>query len=308
MADLSGLNILVTGGTGSFGRAFCERIIDHAASITVYSRDEFKQSEMAAALESDRLRFIVGDIRDLARLTDAMEGIDVVVHAAAMKQVPTCEENPTEAIQSNVIGSCNVIAAAIAAEVSCVVALSTDKAASPTNTYGATKMLADRLFLSAPKGRTRFCIVRCGNIFGSRGSVVPLFIEQARRGAPITLTDASMTRYSIMPAQAIDMVVTAILTAQGGEMFIPKMPCYVLADVVNALAPRCEVREIGPRAGERPHECLITEAEASDARDMGTHWIVQRGHGDGSVQATYSNRYNDWLTPEAIRIMAEFNT
>ena len=309
MADISEMNILITGGTGSFGQAFCQTTLDRTHTITVYSRDEFKQGEMAASFGNDpRLRFVVGDVRDLSRLKAAMRGIDVVVHAAAMKQVPACEENPIEAINSNIGGSYNVVCAATAEKIPLVVALSTDKAARPTNVYGATKLIAERLFLSLPEGPTAGCVVRCGNIFGSRGSVVPLFQAQAAAGAEITITDSKMTRYSITPDEAVGMVLTAIREGRNGEMFVPKMPSYHLTDVAAALAPDCTVREIGARAGEQLHECLITDNEAPDARDAGTYWIVERGHGDGTVVAEHSD-YNDyWLTPAAIRMMAEYNT
>ena len=309
MADISNLNILITGGTGSFGQVFCRRVLDQVCSITVYSRDEFKQSEMAAAFAHDpSLRFVVGDVRDLSRMKSAMRDIDVVIHAAAMKQVPACEEHPIEAINSNIGGSYNVVCAATATHVPLVVALSTDKAARPTNVYGATKLIAERLFLSIPEGVTAGCVVRCGNIFGSRGSVVPLFVAQAAAGAEITITDFNMTRYSITPEEAVEMVLLAIRAGHNGEMFVPKMPSYYLTDVVEALAPDCDVREIGSRAGEQLHECLITENEAPDARDAGAYWIIERGGGDGSVSAAHSNINDRWLSPEAIRIMAEYNT
>ena len=306
LADISNLNILVTGGTGSFGQAFCRWTLTQAKSITVYSRDEFKQGEMAALFERDpRLHFVVGDVRDLARLKHAMRGIDVVVHAAAMKQVPACEENPIEAINSNIGGSYNVVCAATAEHVPLVVALSTDKAARPTNVYGATKLIAERLFLSIPEGVTAGCVVRCGNIFGSRGSVVPLFQSQAALGAEITVTDFNMTRYSITPEEAVEMVLLAIRAGHNGEMFVPKMPSYYLTDVVEALAPDCEVREIGARAGERLHECLITETEAPDARDAGSYWIIERGRGDGTIGAKHSDHNDHWLVPADIRAMAK---
>jgi UDP-N-acetylglucosamine 4,6-dehydratase len=304
VASLYGLNILVTGGTGSFGQAFTDYALSEGARVTVYSRDEFKQSQMAVDFNNPSLCFVVGDIRDVARLTDAMKGIDVVVHAAAMKQVPACEENPTEAIDSNVTGSRNVIMAAVAAGVGKVVALSTDKATHPTNTYGATKMLSERLFLAGSQGHTRCCVVRCGNIFGSRGSVVPLFQAQAKTDGIITITDARMTRYSITPDEAVRIVETATLTTHGGEIFVPKMASYNLLQLVQALAPACLVKNIGLRAGERLHECLITEIEALDARDEGSYWVIEWGHGDGTVYATSSDKNDDWLTIEDIREMA----
>jgi len=304
VADLSGMNILVTGGTGSFGQAFCARALAVGANVTVYSRDEFKQSQMAAECGSDRLRFVVGDIRDLARLTCACDGMDVVVHAAAMKQVPACEDNPGEAIDSNVGGSRNVIAAANATGVRVVVGISTDKAAYPTSAYGATKLLAERLFAASAASPTRFCVVRLGNIFGSRGSVVPLFVRQAADGEVLTVTDRSMTRYSIMPDDAADLVLTAIEVARGEEIFVPKMPSYRVGDVADALAGPGGVRETGARAGEQTHECLITEAEAERCTDMGPYWVITRGSGDNTVLAAYSNTNDEWMTAEDIRMAA----
>lgn len=292
---MRGKHLLITGGTGSFGSVFVERVLPHVGSVTVYSRDEFKQSEMAARLDSDRLRFVIGDIRDLSRLDAAMAGIDLVVHAAAMKQVPTCEANPTEAIDTNVIGSRNVIAAA-GLRGCRVLALSTDKAVVPANVYGASKMLCDRLFLSAG-----YPVIRCGNLFGSRGSVIPIFQRQRSSGV-ITITDCRMTRYSILPETAVGFVIRVLMDTEGPGLYIPKMPSYRLTDVAEAVAPGCEIREIGARAGEQIHECLLTEAEAPFASDWGTYYMVGP-RGDGTCAALYSDRNTDWLTVEDIRGM-----
>lgn len=290
-------HLLVTGGTGSFGSAFIDRALPFVDGITVYSRDELKQYEMAARLHTDRVRFVIGDIRDKARLAEAMCGCDTVIHAAAMKQVPTCEANPTEAVNTNVDGSLNV--AAVAAAFGCkVVALSTDKAAMPANLYGMTKALCDRVFLSMG-----CAVVRCGNIFGSRGSVVPLFAEQRKTGV-VTVTDKRMTRYSITLEDAVAVVARAMRDDAGGQMYVPKMRSYRILDVAEAVAPGCAIKEIGARAGERLHECLVTEAEAADARDLGDCYIIGAGRGDGTVTAQYSNdNAAGWLTVDDIRGM-----
>jgi UDP-N-acetylglucosamine 4,6-dehydratase len=290
-------HILVTGGTGSFGSEFVDRALPFAETITIYSRDELKQYEMAARLKSDRVRFIIGDIRDKDRLVHATRGCTTVVHAAAMKQVPTCEANPSEAVSANIDGSRNVVAAAL--ECGCfAIALSTDKAAVPANLYGATKLVSERLFLAAG-----FSVVRCGNIFGSRGSVVPLFLSQ-RASGEITVTDKRMTRYSLAPAEAVALVAQAVRERRGGRMYIPKMKSYLIMQLVEALAPDCRVIETGARAGERLHECLITEAEAVDATDCGGWYVVERGHGDGKVSAQYSDQNAQWLTVADIQEQA----
>ena len=288
-------NLLVTGGTGSFGSAFIERALPFVDTITVYSRDELKQSEMAARLKTDRVRFVLGDIRDRTRLAYAMRGCETVVHAAAMKQVPACEANAPEAVSTNIDGSRNV--ATVAAELgSYVVALSTDKATTPSNLYGATKLVSERLFLSAG-----FAAVRCGNIFGSRGSVVPLFMEQRKTGL-VTVTDGRMTRYSITLDEAVAAVAQATRDERGAGIYVPKMPSYRILDLVEAIAPGCEVRETGSRAGERLHECLLTEAEAPFATDCGSYYLIG-DKGDGACGPLYSNTNDHWLTVDEIRGM-----
>lgn len=286
-------HLLVTGGTGTFGTAFIDRALAFVDTITVYSRDELKQSEMAAGLRSDRVRFVLGDIRDRDRLRSAMRECDTVIHAAALKQVPACEDNPAEAIATNVLGSCNV--ASVASELGCaVVALSTDKAANPLGVYGSSKFLGDRMFLAAG-----FAVVRCGNIFGSRGSIVPLFQKQRETGV-ITVTDRRMTRYSITVDGAVAAVARAMRDA-GGRIYVPKMQSYRIVDVAEAVAPGCEIREIGIRLGERLHECLITETEAADTRAGDGCYIIEPGHGDGTVPALYSNENTEWMTVAEIR-------
>lgn len=294
-----GSRVLLTGGTGSFGTAFVEQMLPHFESITVYSRDELKQFEMAARFD-ERLKFVIGDIRDRTQLARAMRDCDSVVHAAAMKQVPACEAHPTEAIDTNVTGSRNV--AEVAQALGChVVALSTDKAVAPTNVYGATKLISDRLFLHAG-----FTVVRCGNIFGSRGSVVPLFAKQRETGV-VTVTDKRMTRYSIDPTDAVGLVYRALWNGIGGRIYIPKMPSYRLTDVAEAIAPGCQVQEIGIRPGEQLHECLISPLEAEHAWDVGDHYILDPQLTDRSMRALYSNENDRWMTVDDIRAAAGYS-
>jgi UDP-N-acetylglucosamine 4,6-dehydratase len=287
------MKLLVTGGTGSLGSALVERALTFADEVIVYSRDELKQSEMAARM--DGVRFILGDVRDPDRLLHAMRSCDVVVHTAAMKRVPECEANPCEAVETNVNGSRNVARVASRLGISCL-AISTDKAVAPMSTYGVTKYLADRLFLEA--GHSVF---RCGNIFASRGSVVPLFASQRAAGV-VTITDPAMTRYSI----TVDEAVTAIITAMNGPAgltYVPKMASYRIGDVAEAVAPECAVTVSGTRPGERLHECLITETEAPEACLHDGMYVIGPGHGDGRVTALYSDQNEAWLTVDAIRAM-----
>ena len=286
---------MVTGGTGSFGSVFVKRALSFVDAITVYSRDEFKQGELAVELGSDRVRFVIGDVRDRDRLSRAAEGCDTIIHAAAMKQVPACDTNPTEAVAINVDGSRNVVS--VATERKCrAVVLSTDKAALPTTLYGATKLIADRLFLAAG-----FPVVRCGNIFASRGSVVPLFASQRDTGS-VTVTDMRMTRYSITVDGAVDIVAKAM--REGGAcIYVPKMPSYRIGDVIEAIAPGCAVNEIGARAGERLHECLITDAEASCTHEYTDHYIIDPALVclGGIARGLYSDQNTRWLTVADIR-------
>lgn len=282
--DLNGSTILLTGGTGSFGNAFVERALRDLpdSTVRIFSRDELKQSEMQARFPDQRnLRFFVGDIRNRSRLTRAMKGADVVVHAAAMKQVPACEYNPFEAVQTNVLGSQHVVDAAIDTGVRQVVALSTDKAVNPVNLYGATKLCEEKIIVQgnayAAQSNTVLSCVRYGNVVGSRGSVVPLFRRQIEEGR-LTITDDRMTRFWITLNQAVDLVHFALLHAVGGEVFIPKIPSMRVTDLAEAMAPGLPVEIIGIRPGEKLHEVLITTDESRHTIDAGEVYIVLPEH------------------------------
>jgi UDP-N-acetylglucosamine 4,6-dehydratase len=274
--DWTGKIILLTGGTGSFGKHFCKLMLEkyNPKAIRVYSRDELKQFEMRQEFnDDDRLRFFIGDVRDGERLRRAMEGVDFVVHAAAMKQVPACEYNPLEAVKTNVHGAVNVIDAALDARVSKVVALSTDKAVNPANLYGATKLCSDKLITQAnaysgDKG-TRFACVRYGNVIGSRGSVIPLFKKQKESGT-ITITDDRMTRFWIGLDDAVKLVLNAFRYMEGGEIFVPRIPSMKITDLAKAIAPKCKIKNIGIRPGEKLHEALTGE-------DEGRHTVLYKG-------------------------------
>jgi UDP-N-acetylglucosamine 4,6-dehydratase/5-epimerase len=253
-------SILVTGATGSFGHAFIDKALDQGVGrIVVFSRDELKQYELRSSHANDeRFRFFIGDIRDQERLRMAMRGVDYVVHAAALKQVDTAEYNPMEFVKTNVLGSENVIQAAIDAGVEKVIALSTDKASSPINLYGATKLTADKLFISsnhyAVAGGTRFSVVRYGNVIGSRGSVIPFFRKLAEAGDPIPITDTRMTRFFITLPQSVDFVSRALVDMTGGELFVPRIPSMRITDLAEAIAPGAPTINIGLRPGEKIHE------------------------------------------------------
>jgi UDP-N-acetylglucosamine 4,6-dehydratase len=266
--SLDNKTILITGGTGSFGRAFIAKVLDDytPAAIRIYSRDELKQSELARRhADEDRLRFLIGDVRDLPRLTRATRGVDVIIHAAAMKQVPACEYNPFEAVQTNLIGAENVVSAAIHNDVPLTLALSTDKAVNPVNLYGATKLAAEKVFAQgnayAADSPARFASVRYGNVLGSRGSVISLFLAQAETGS-LTITDERMTRFWITLDQAVQFVIDCLARTGGGETFVPRIPSMRIVDVAEALAPGCEHRRIGIRPGEKLHEVLVTDDES----------------------------------------------
>jgi UDP-N-acetylglucosamine 4,6-dehydratase len=276
-------SILVTGGTGSFGRAFVRTVLaqyPNVRRLVIYSRDELKQFEMSQELSPDEhksLRYFIGDVRDQDRLRRALEGIDTVVHAAAMKQVPAAEYNPFECIKTNVLGAQNVIEACLDSGVSNVVALSTDKAAAPINLYGATKLCSDKLFVAANniKGKRdiRFSVVRYGNVMGSRGSVIPYFIDKRKTGV-LPITDARMTRFNISLQQGVDMVLWSIENAQGGEILVPKIPSYRIVDVATAVAPKCEQKIVGIRPGEKIHEEMITASDSFNTVDIGGYYAI----------------------------------
>lgn len=279
--DWTNKHVLVTGGTGSFGKKFIEVMMSeyHPARLIVYSRDELKQHEMRmAGFNHPNLRYFIGDVRDLERLRRAFNGVDLVVHAAALKQVPACEYNPMEAVKTNILGSSNVVDAALDAGVKKVLALSTDKAVNPINLYGATKLAAEKLLIQSNAyagGRTtRFSCVRYGNVVGSRGSVVPLFIQQREKGE-ITLTDDRMTRFWISLEQGVRFVIRCIENMQGGEVFVPKIPSMKMTDLAKAIAPGAQIRYIGIRPGEKLHEVLISEDEARSTVELADMFVVQ---------------------------------
>jgi UDP-N-acetylglucosamine 4,6-dehydratase len=282
--DLNDSTILLTGGTGSFGHAFVERVTRcwPDAVVRVYSRDELKQSEMRVHFGDEQVRYLIGDVRDRARMTRAVDGADIVVHAAAMKQVPACEYNPFEAVRTNVLGAQHVVDAAIDGHVRRVVALSTDKAVNPVNLYGATKLCAEKIFVQgnayAAQGQTRLACVRYGNVVGSRGSVVPLFRDQLIRDGRLTITDERMTRFWITLPQAVDLVLHALDRMEGGEIFVPKIPSMLVTDLAEAIAPGAPRDVIGIRPGEKLHELLITSDEARHAIDAGDVYLVMPEH------------------------------
>jgi len=320
--DWTDKNVLVTGGTGSFGKKFVEVMINeyHPARLIVYSRDELKQHEMRmAGFTHPNLRYFIGDVRDLPRLKRAFNGVDIVVHAAALKQVPACEYNPMEAIKTNILGSSNVVDAALDAGVGKVLALSTDKAVNPVNLYGATKLAAEKLMVQsnayAGGMQTRFSCVRYGNVVGSRGSVVPIFIKQRETGE-VTLTDERMTRFWISLDQGVLFVIRCIEEMHGGEVFVPKIPSMKMLDLADAIAPHAKVRIIGIRPGEKLHEVLISEDEARTTVELDDMYVVQPaaalwfGHfwedigkslPDGYHYASDNN--SEWLTSQEIQKM-----
>lgn len=290
----SSSSILITGGTGSFGKAFIAEILNRFPAIerlVIYSRDELKQWEIQQlypANQFPQLRFFLGDVRDRSRLVRALEGIDTVVHAAALKQVPAAEYNPIEFINTNVMGAENVVQACLDSDVKRVVALSTDKAAAPINLYGATKLCSDKLFVAANniKGKRdlRFSVVRYGNVMGSRGSVIPFFLEKAKTGV-LPITEPTMTRFNISLSEGVAMVLWTLENALGGELFVPKIPSYRITDVAEAIGPSCEKQIIGIRPGEKIHEEMITVSDSFSTIDLGEYYAILPS--DGRVQQFY---------------------
>lgn len=271
--------VLVTGGTGSFGKKFAETLITkyRPQKLIIFSRDELKQYEMQTHWNGPEMRYFIGDVRDRERLMRALEGVDTVVHAAALKQVPTAEYNPFECIKTNVIGAENVIEACLAQGVQRVVALSTDKAAAPINLYGATKLCSDKLFIAANNIRgthgIRFSVVRYGNVMGSRGSVIPFFLEKRKSGV-LPITDTRMTRFNITLEEGVNMVLHAAEHALGGEIFVPKIPSYRITDVAEAIGPKCEKPVVGIRPGEKIHEEMVTEMDSLLTIETKKHYII----------------------------------
>jgi UDP-N-acetylglucosamine 4,6-dehydratase/5-epimerase len=280
---LNNKSILITGGTGSLGKQLTKRIFQqwpNVKRLVIFSRDEQKQFQMAQEYPETTykaIRYFIGDVRDKDRLKRAMEGIDIVIHAAAMKHVPIAEYNPDEAVKTNIIGAQNVIDACLSSNVEKVVALSTDKAAAPINLYGATKLASDKLFIAANniKGlrNIRFSVVRYGNVMGSNGSVIPFFIEKKKTGK-LPITDTNMTRFNISLDGGVDMVFHAIEHAWGGEIFVPKIPSYKIMDVANAIGPDCEKVEVGIRPGEKLHEEMITTSDSFFTYDLGKYYVI----------------------------------
>lgn len=276
--------VLITGGTGSFGRKFIEIMLQdfHPKKLIIFSRDELKQHEMRmSGFDHPSLRYFIGDVRDADRLRRAMHGVDIVVHAAALKQVPACEYNPIEAIMTNVMGARNVIDAALDTGVQKVMALSTDKAVNPVNLYGATKLCAEKLFVQsnayAGGTGTRFSCVRYGNVIGSRGSVIPLFLKQRQNGT-ITMTDPRMTRFWITLEQGVRFDIRCVEQMHGGEVFVPKIPSMGIMDLAQAVAPDCKVEQIGIRPGEKLHEVLISEDEGRHTLELDEMFVIQPAH------------------------------
>jgi UDP-N-acetylglucosamine 4,6-dehydratase/5-epimerase len=322
---LSGKSILVTGGTGSFGNKFVETILSQFPEVerlVVYSRDEMKQFEMSQRFSEHKhpcLRYFIGDVRDKDRLLRAFEGIDVVIHAAALKQVPACEYNPFEAIKTNIIGAQNVIEAAIDSGVKRVVALSTDKAAAPINLYGATKLCSDKLFVAANNFRgkrdVRFSVVRYGNVLASRGSVIPFFLQKRKDGV-LPITDEGMTRFSITLAAGVELVLFALENMWGGEIFVPKIPSYRITTLAEAVAPDCRHEVVGIRPGEKIHEDMITETDAINTLEFERYFVILPAMSTwdpAQLMATFSGkrcengfRYSsgansEWLSVEQLR-------
>ncbi len=307
-------SILVTGGTGSFGKKFVEIMLrDYQPQrLVIFSRDELKQHEMrTSGFDHPSLRYFIGDVRDVDRLKRALAGVTLVVHAAALKQVPACEYNPFEAIQTNIMGGRNVIDAAIDQGVHRILALSTDKAVNPINLYGATKLCAEKMFVQANAyagaKNTRFSCARYGNVVGSRGSVIPVFVEQRRRGK-ITITDPRMTRFWLTLEQGVKFVIRCFDLMHGGEIFVPKIPSMRLLDLAETIAPGCEVETIGIRPGEKLHEVLVSEDESRQTLQTDNMYVIQPSHpwwkSENWVNATplpegfrYSSDNNEhWLT------------
>lgn len=280
---LNNKSILITGGTGSFGQAFVRALFERYPDINrlvIFSRDELKQFEMAqkfSTKEYPGLRYFIGDVRDATRLRRAMEGIDVVIHAAALKQVPSAEYNPFECIKTNIIGAQNIIEACLDSSVTNVVALSTDKAAAPINLYGATKLCSDKLFTAANniKGNRdlRFSVVRYGNVMGSRGSVIPFFME-CRKSGVLPITDPAMTRFNISLEEGVEMVLWALKHGCGGEIFVPKIPSYRITDLAKAIGPDCKYPVVGIRPGEKIHEEMITDSDSFNTVDIGRYFAI----------------------------------
>jgi len=324
---LDGKVVLITGGTGSFGKKFTDMVLSHykPRKLIIFSRDELKQFEMCQQFSEERyecIRYFIGDVRDRERLYRALDGVDILVHAAALKQVPAAEYNPSEAVKTNVLGAMNVIDAAIDCNVKQVIALSTDKAANPINLYGATKLCSDKLFVAANSYSghhgTRFGIVRYGNVVGSRGSVIPFFLKMRKTGV-LPITDERMTRFWITLEQGVDFVLASLGRMRGGEIFVPKIPSMRVIDLARAIAPECEINIVGIRPGEKLHEVMVPEDDAHHTLEYDDHFAILPIFHEWSAEAhiaenggkicpdgfRYSSDTNTrWLTMEELRTMA----
>ena len=279
MSFLSGKNVLITGGTGSFGKEFVRQVIsqNQVNKLIVFSRDELKQFELSNEIQSPKLRFFLGDVRDFQRLAMATKGVDVIIHAAAMKQIPAAEYNPMEAIKTNIIGAENIVNVAIQNKVTKVLALSTDKAANPANLYGATKLCSDKLMMSgnvlSGKVNTKFSVVRYGNVLGSRGSVIPFFLEEKAKGT-IPITDERMTRFWLTLKEGVQFVLNSLEIMEGGEIFVPKIPSFKVVDVANVVCPEIPIKIIGIRPGEKLHEIMITEDDSLFTYEYDRFYVI----------------------------------
>ena len=320
--SLEGKTILLTGGTGSFGQKFTEIVLKHhnPKVIRIFSRGELLQQQMNYKFAEERLRFFIGDVRDRERVNRAMNGVDIVVHAAALKQIPTCEYNPIEAVKTNIDGAINIIDAAIDNGVNKVLAITTDKAVHPVNLYGATKLVSEKLFCQANvytgDRRTRFSLVRYGNVVGSRGSVIPLFLEQVNAGE-IAITDERMTRFWITLEEGVRFVIKCINMMQGGDIFIPKIPSMRITDIADILIPGAKRNIVGIRPGEKLHEVLLSEEEARHSREFDDYFVIEPEapfwnresliEGKAIPESyTYSSDSNNWwITREELLKMIE---
>lgn len=319
--SLEGKTILVTGGTGSFGKNFIKKVLTlKVKKVIVFSRDELKQFEMAQEFTDSRIRFFIGDVRDKDRLYRAFDGVDIVIHAAALKHVGACEYNPFEAVKTNIHGAQNIIEAAIDRGVEKVIALSTDKACSPVNLYGATKLASDKLFIAGNsyvgEKKTRFSVVRYGNVVGSRGSVVPFF-KKIKETGTLPITDERMTRFWITLDQGVRFVIDNLERMHGGEIFIPKIPSMKVTDLARAIAPECEIEIVGIRPGEKLHEAMITEDDARHTIEYDKYFVIQpefpwwsRKYAEGGRPLAenfhyVSNTNDDWLSIEQLKELVE---
>lgn len=323
MNNLEGKTVLVTGGTGSFGKKFIKKALTLGVKkIIVFSRDELKQYEMKQEFKDERIRFFIGDVRDKERLYRAFDGVDIIIHAAAMKHVDACEYNPFEAVKTNIHGAQNIIEAAIDCGVEKVIALSTDKACSPVNLYGATKLASDKLFVAANayvgEKKTRFAVVRYGNVVGSRGSVVPFF-QKVKETGTLPITDERMTRFWITLDQGVQFVIDNLKRMHGGEIFVPKIPSMNIMELAKAIAPECGTKIVGIRPGEKLHEAMIMEDDARHTVEFDTYYVIQPefpfwtkdfAEGGKELPAGFeytSDKNSEWLTVEDLKKLCDIN-